>query len=94
MPRALWNKTVIAESETTEVVEGDHYFPPESVKREYLLPSETTSVCPWKGKATYFHLEVDGEIQSDAAFCYAQPSAAAEHIKGYIAFWKEVVVEA
>jgi len=94
MPRALWNGIVIAESAETEVIEGDHYFPPESVKREYLVPSETTSVCPWKGVATYYHLKVDGEIQSDAAFCYAEPKEAAIQVKNHIAFWKGVEVEA
>jgi uncharacterized protein (DUF427 family) len=93
MARALWNGILIAQSDKTEVVEGDHYFPPESVKREYLVPSETTSVCPWKGVATYFHLEVDGEIQSDAAFCYAEPKEAAMRIKDHVAFWKGVEVE-
>jgi uncharacterized protein (DUF427 family) len=94
MTRAIWNGVVVAESDETEVVEGDHYFPPESVMRDYLVRSETTSVCPWKGVATYFHLEVDGEIQSDAAFCYAEPKEAARRIKNHVAFWKGVEVEA
>ena len=92
MAVATWNGTVIAESEKTVIVEGNHYFPPESVKTEYLKPSTTTSRCPWKGLANYYSLIVDGKINQDAAWYYAKPSDAAAAIKGYIAFWKGVDV--
>ena len=91
MAVATWNGTVIAESEKTVVVEGNHYFPPESVNAQYLRPSTTTSRCPWKGLANYYSLIVDGKI-NDAAWYYAKPSDAAAAIKGYIAFWKGVDV--
>lgn len=93
MPRAIWNGVVIAESDATRVVEGDHYFPPESVKREYLAESQTTSICPWKGRATYHHIEVDGDVLTDGAFSYTDPSAAAAEIRGFVAFWKGVKIE-
>jgi hypothetical protein len=83
---------VIAESEKTVVVEGNHYFPPESVNTQHLKPSRTTSRCPWKGLANYCSLIVDGKINEDAAWYYANPSDAATAIKGYIAFWKGVDV--
>jgi len=92
MATATWNGTVIAESEKTVVVEGNHYFPPESVNTQYLKPSATTSRCPWKGLANYCSLIVDGKINEDAAWYYAKPSDAAAAIKGYIAFWKGVDV--
>lgn len=94
MPRAMWNGVVIAESEDTEVVEGNHYFPPKSVKNEFLKPSETTSVCPWKGVASYRHIAVEGDLLSDAAWYYPAPTEAAAKIKDYVAFWKGVEVEA
>jgi uncharacterized protein (DUF427 family) len=92
MVTATWNGTVIAESEHTEVVEGNHYFPIESVKRDYLRPSTTTSVCPWKGTASYYTLDVDGETNPDAAWYYPEPKDAAAQIKGHVAFWKGVQV--
>jgi uncharacterized protein (DUF427 family) len=92
MAVATWNGTVIAESEKTVVVEGNHYFPPESVNTQYLKPSTTTSRCPWKGLANYYSLIVDGKINEDAAWYYAKPSDVAAAIKGYIAFWKGVDV--
>jgi uncharacterized protein (DUF427 family) len=92
MPRAIWNKTVIAESETCEVVENNVYFPPEAVKNQYLKPSDTTSTCPWKGKASYFTLDVNGEVNKDAAWYYPDPKPAAESIKNYVAFWKGVTI--
>jgi uncharacterized protein (DUF427 family) len=94
MPQALWNGVVIAESDATEMVEGDHYFPPDSVKREFLEHSGTKSVCPWKGTASYYHINVNGDINTDAAFYYPEPTTAAENIRGYIAFWKGVEVQA
>ena len=92
MPKAVWNGVVIAESGNTVVVEGNHYFPAESIARSFLTPSRTTSICPWKGTANYYHLEVDGAINSDAAWYYADPSYAAEKIKDHIAFWRGVEV--
>ncbi|MDX1909390.1 MAG: DUF427 domain-containing protein [Bacteroidia bacterium] len=88
--KAIWNNTVIAESETTVVVEGNHYFPPESVHPEYLRSSELHTVCPWKGTASYYHLHVDGTLNLDAAWYYPETSEEAARIKGYIAFWKGV----
>ena len=92
MATATWNGAVIAESDQTEVVEGNHYFPPESVKQELLKPSETTSVCGWKGSANYYSIEVDGQVNQDAAWYYAAPKPEAKNIAGYIAFWKGVAV--
>lgn len=94
MARATWNGKVIAESEETTVVEGNHYFPKESVKEEFLRPSAAHSVCPWKGTASYYSLEVDGRTNPDAAWYYPEPKTAASGIKGMIAFWKGVRVEA
>jgi len=93
MPKAIWNGTVIAESETTVELEGNHYFPPQSLHREYLKPSKTTSQCPWKGKASYFDIEVGGQRNADAAWYYPEPSAAAQQIKDHVAFWRGVRIE-
>jgi uncharacterized protein (DUF427 family) len=93
MPRAIWNGTVLAESDRCIVVEGNKYFPPEAVKREYLRDSDTHSVCPWKGTASYYDVVVDGQTNKDAAWYYPDTKAAADNVKGYIAFWKGVVVE-
>lgn len=93
MAVATWNGAVIAESDKTVVVEGNHYFPPESVRTEYLKPSTTTSRCPWKGLANYYSLLVDGATNEDAAWYYAEPSDAASAIKGYVAFWRGVDVK-
>jgi uncharacterized protein (DUF427 family) len=90
--KATWNGTVLAESDATEVVEGNHYFPPSAVRREYLKPSDTQSVCPWKGTASYYTVEVDGEQNPDAAWYYPQTKDAAANITGYVAFWKGVKV--
>ena len=92
MTAAIWNGATIAQSDETVVVEGNHYFPPGSVNMEFLRPSATTSVCPWKGKASYHSLVVDGETNRDAAWHYPKPSAAAANIAGYVAFWKGVEV--
>lgn len=92
MPKAVWNGTVIAESDETVVVEGNHYFPPDSVKSQFLRESATTSRCPWKGVAGYFTVEVDGQANSDAAWYYPDPSQAASEIKDHVAFWKGVQV--
>jgi uncharacterized protein (DUF427 family) len=84
---------VIAESDATVVVEGNQYFPPQSVRREYLKPSATHTECPWKGTASYYHVEVNGQHNPDAAWFYAAPKAAASQIKDYIAFWRGVKIE-
>ena len=91
--RAVWNGTVVAESDDTVVVERSHYFPPDSIKREYFTESDHHTVCPWKGKANYYHLEVDGEVNRDAAWYYIEPSEAAAEIRDHVAFWKGVQVE-
>ncbi|QLC26264.1 DUF427 domain-containing protein [Parasphingopyxis algicola] len=92
MVSAKWNGAIIAESDETVVVEGNHYFPRASVKPEYLRPSDTTSGCPWKGTASYHSLEVGGETNKDAAWYYPNPKEAAAEIKDRIAFWKGVEV--
>jgi uncharacterized protein (DUF427 family) len=93
MARATWNGKVIAESDKTIIVEGNHYFPPASVRKEFLRPSETHTVCGWKGTASYHSLEVNGNKNPDAAWYYPDPKDAASNIKDYIAFWKGVEVE-
>jgi uncharacterized protein (DUF427 family) len=93
MPRAIWNGAVLAESDDTLVVEGNHYFPPESLRREHLKPSDTHTVCGWKGTASYYHVEVDGKRNPDAAWYYPDPQPAAENIADRVAFWKGVRVE-
>ena len=90
--KALWNNTVIAESADTVVVEGNHYFPPDSITQEFFKPSTTTSVCPWKGTASYYTLDVDGKQNPDAAWYYPDTKPDANQIKGRIAFWKGVQV--
>ncbi len=92
MITASWQGVVIAESEDTVLVEGNHYFPIESVRAEYLRPSETTTVCSWKGTAGYYTLEVDGQTNPDAAWFYAEPKPEAEHVRGRVAFWHGVEV--
>ena len=90
--KALWKDTVIAESDDTVVVEGNHYFPPESLRREYFTPSERSTTCPWKGEASYYHVVVDGQENRDAAWYYPAPKAAASQIAGRVAFWRGVEV--
>lgn len=92
MVEARWNGAVIARSDDTVVVEGNHYFPPEAVDSALLRPSATTSVCPWKGTAHYYSLAVDGRENRDAAWFYPETKQAAENIRGRIAFWKGVEV--
>lgn len=92
MVKAIWNEAVIAESDDTVIVEGNHYFPPSAVKSEYLKPSDTTTVCSWKGTARYFSLSVNGQENSDAAWYYPEPKDAAKNIKDRIAFWRGVKV--
>ena len=92
MVRATWNGQVLAESDETVVVEGNHYFPPSSLNRELFRESDTTSVCPWKGVANYYTLAVEGEENADAAWYYAAPKPEAENIRDHVAFWKGVEV--
>lgn len=92
--KAIWNNKVIAESDATRVVEGNHYFPEESVNTEYLKPSGTHSTCPWKGEAFYYSLDAGGKTNVDAAWYYPEPKEAAKEIKNYVAFWKGVSVTA
>lgn len=92
MPKAMWKDRVIAESPDTVMVEGNHYFPAGSISQEYFVPTETHTVCPWKGTASYYTLEVDGEQNKDAAWSYPEPKEAAENIRDHYAFWKGVTV--
>lgn len=92
MVQARWNGATIADSDATIVVEGNHYFPPDSVDRDFLQESAQTSVCPWKGKARYFTLSVNGALNPNAAWTYADPKPKAEHIRDHVAFWKGVDV--
>lgn len=91
--KAVWNGKILAESNETVVVENNHYFPPNSINKEYFQPSNTHTTCPWKGEASYYTLQVDGKENQDAAWYYPQPSAAARKIKDHIAFWKGVSIE-
>ena len=91
--KAVWKGVVIAESQDTVAVEGNHYFPLDAVNAALLEPSTHTSVCPWKGTASYYTLNVDGERNVNAAWFYPQPKAAAGEIKGRVAFWKGVTVD-
>jgi uncharacterized protein (DUF427 family) len=93
MPVARWNGQVIAETLDYETVEGNIYFPPASVRREFLRESPTHTTCGWKGVASYFHLDVNGKMNEDAAWYYPTPKDAAKQIAGYIAFWKGVEVD-
>jgi uncharacterized protein (DUF427 family) len=93
MAKASWGGEMIAESNATVVVEGNQYFPPASVKQQYLKPSDHTSICPWKGTAHYYHVEVGGMRNDNAAWYYPDPKSAAAEIKDHIAFWKGVRVE-
>lgn len=94
MPKAVWNGTVIAESTRTEVVEGNHYFPADSIKKEYFQESNTHTTCPWKGIASYYNIAIDGQVNKDAAWYYPSAKEKAKNIEGYVAFWKGVKVEA
>ena len=94
MPRAIWQDIVLAESNKTVVVEDNHYFPPESVRMEYFQPSAQTSMCSWKGKANYFDIVVNGQVNRDAAWVYKNPYPEAGQIRNRIAFWRGVRVEA
>ena len=91
--KAIWNGQLIAESDKTINIEGNQYFPADSVKMEFFSTSDTHTVCPWKGTASYYTIEVDGKINKDSAWYYPETSGLAEKIKGYVAFWKGVEVK-
>lgn len=91
--KATWQDTVLAESDDTVVVEGNHYFPADSINRDYFQESSTHSTCPWKGEASYYNIVVDGNVNRDAAWYYPEPKQAAANIKDHVAFWKGVRVE-
>jgi uncharacterized protein (DUF427 family) len=90
--KASWENTIVAESDDTIVVEGNHYFPPQSIKREYFTESVTQTVCPWKGVASYYTLRVGGKDNPDGAWFYPEPKDAARSIRNYVAFWRGVNV--
>ena len=90
--KASWKNQLIADSGDTIVTEGNHYFPPDSVNKEFLVESAATTVCPWKGDASYFDIVVDSYVNKDAAWYYPEPKEEAKEIKGYIAFWRGVEV--
>ncbi len=93
MARAIWNNRVIAESNDTVVVEGNHYFPMESLQKEFIKPSDFHTVCPWKGTASYYHIEVEGKRNENAAWYYPEPKDMAQMVKGRVAFWRGVKIE-
>ncbi len=93
MPRASWNGVVLAESDRCEVVEGNQYFPPDSLRREHFRESAEHTVCPWKGTASYYDVVVNGDVNRGAAGYYPAPKEAAKNIEGYVAFWRGVEVE-
>jgi uncharacterized protein (DUF427 family) len=93
MPKATWNGAVLAESDKTIVIEGNHYFPADAIRTEYFKPTATHTVCGWKGTVRYYTIEVDGKQNADAAWYYPTPKDAAKAIAGYVAFWKGVKVE-
>jgi uncharacterized protein (DUF427 family) len=90
--KATWENTILAESDKTIVIEENHYFPPESVNKEYFRSSDTHSTCPWKGLASYYHVDAGGKVNQDAAWYYPEPKEAAKQIKNYVAFWRGVKV--
>lgn len=93
MMRAVWNGQVLAESSQTKVVEGNHYFPPDSLNREYFTDSRMRTLCPWKGLARYYTVSVDDQVNPNAAWYYPHPSPLARKIKNHVAFWNGVQVE-
>ncbi|PSF39351.1 hypothetical protein C7H19_00755 [Aphanothece hegewaldii CCALA 016] len=92
MAKAIWNGAILANSDRCEIVEGNYYFPPESVNREYLQDSNTHTTCAWKGVASYYTIVVDGQTNKDAAWYYPDTKEKANNIKGYVAFWKGVQI--
>jgi uncharacterized protein (DUF427 family) len=93
MAKAIWENTILAESDRTIEVEGNQYFPPDAIKGEYFQPSDQHTTCPWKGLASYYNVDVNGKRNPNAAWYYPEPKPAAKQIKGYVAFWKGVKVE-
>jgi uncharacterized protein (DUF427 family) len=91
--KAIWNNAVLAESDKTVVVEGNHYFPPESVNRQYFQESGTHTICSWKGEASYYDVVVEGNVNKDAAWYYPEPKPAAEQVKDRVAFWRGVQIQ-
>jgi uncharacterized protein (DUF427 family) len=90
--KAVWSGIVVAESNKTIVIEGNHYFPPESINRQYFMESTTRTTCPWKGEASYYHLVVNGKKKEDAAWYYPAPKEEAKDIADYVAFWRGVEI--
>ncbi len=93
MVKATWQGKTLAESDQTVVVEGNHYFPADTIKQEYFQPSATHTTCSWKGLASYYTVAVDGQVNPDAAWYYPEPKEAAANVKGYVAFWRGVQVK-
>jgi uncharacterized protein (DUF427 family) len=93
MTKAIWEGAVLAESDDIEVVEGNKYFPPSAIHSEYFKPSSQTTICPWKGTASYYDIEVNGKTNAAAAWYYPEPKPAAKQIRGRVAFWKGVRIE-
>ncbi len=91
--KATWNNATIAESDKTVVVEGNHYFPPDTIDKQYFQESSTHTTCPWKGEASYYNVVVNGQVNKDAAWYYPAPKPAAAEIKDHLAFWRGVLVE-
>jgi uncharacterized protein (DUF427 family) len=91
--KAIWNNKIIAESDATIVIEGNHYFPPDSLKKEYFAESDIHTTCHWKGIASYYNINVDGKINENAAWYYPNPMEKAYHIKSYVAFYGSVEIE-
>ena len=91
--KAIWKNQILAESNKTIVVEGNHYFPPESINKNFFEKTDTHTTCPWKGTASYYNIVADGEKNKDAAWYYPEPKQAAQEIKGFVAFWKGVEVK-
>ncbi|OGU35084.1 MAG: hypothetical protein A2068_00600 [Ignavibacteria bacterium GWB2_35_6b] len=90
--KAIWNNKILAESNDTIIIEGNHYFPPQTINKEYFKESDTHTICPWKGTASYYSVEVEGQVNNDAAWYYPEPKVAAKQIKNYVAFWRGVKV--
>lgn len=91
--KAIWNGTIVAESDATVVVEGNHYFPPDAIARRFFRESDTHTTCSWKGVASYYDLVVDGAVNRDAAWTYPEPKAAAQQIAHHVAFWRGVEIQ-
>ncbi len=92
MAKAIWKNAILAQASDYEIVEGNIYFPPDTINKEHFKNSDTHTNCPWKGQASYYHIEVDGEINKDAAWFYPEPKEKAKQIKDHIAFWRGVEV--